>query len=294
MIGRIVCALFLCGYLAVIVPFTTAVAHRPLAVKLGTMPSPEVLRPLSGGNRQFIAQYAVVKVLFYYGTLVEKFREKIYLKPEYENMFDTLQTAAKLDPWNSDVYYFTQAAFTWELRRIDEVNRLLEFGMRYRTWDYQLPFFLGFNNAYFRKDYAAAAPYFEKAAKLSHDPLMVNLSARYFSESGQNEMALRFIEFMQRRTTDRKMIALYEIRKQALIGALTVQKGAEEYRRRFGTPPARVSDLVAKGVLKSIPRDPYGGEYYLDEKGVVRSTSKFARPSTPPQQKGGVPSRRMD
>jgi len=275
MIGRMFFGILLCSYLVVIVPFTTSLANRPVVVKLGTMPEPEILKIASGDQRYLVAQYAVVKVLFYYGTLVEKFQQKIVLQPEYQNMYRTLQTASRLDPWNADVYYFTQAAFTWELKKIDEVNDLLRFGMRYRTWDYQLPFFAGFNNAYFRKDYAAAAPYLKKAAELSGDPLMTNLTARYFSESGHNELGLRFIEFMQRRTTDSKLISLYELRKQALLAALTVQKGVEGFARRFGKAPSRISELTEKGLLSEIPRDPYGGEFYIDEKGVVLSTSKF-------------------
>ena len=276
MIGRIVFALLFCSYLAVIVPFTRAVSDRPVAIKLGVMPEAELLKVLAGEHRHLVAQYAVVKVLFYYGTLVEKFQQKVRLTPEYRNMYATLQTSSKLDPYNADVYYFTQAAFTWELNRIYEVNEMLDYGMRYRTWDYQLPFFAGFNCAYFKKDYAAAAVYFKKAAELSGKPLMANLSARYFSETGQHELGLRFIEYMQHRTMDRKLLAVYETRKQALTAALTIQNAVGEFNRRFGKRPARVPELVEKGVLVTIPRDPYGGEFYLDDKGVVRSTSKFA------------------
>ena len=278
MTGRVVFVVLLCTYLAVIVPFTTAVANRPVAVKLGTLPDARLLKVLSGEHRHLVAQYAVVKVLFYYGTLVEKFKQKIYLTPEYRNMYSTLQTSAILDPWNADIYYFTQAAFTWELNQIKEVNEFLDYGMRYRTWDYQLPFFAGFNAAYFQKDYNAAARYFQKAAEISRDPLMTNLTARYFHEAGQIEMGLRFITFMQRRTNDKSMIELYELRKQALLSALAVQNAAKEYSRRFGAPPGRLSDLVASGLLPSIPKDPYGGEFYLDDKGAVRTTSKFSPP----------------
>lgn len=276
MSGRVFFAVLLCSYLALIVPFSTSLANRPVVVKLGSLPDAEVLKLAAGEHRHLLAQYAVVKVLFYYGTLVERFQQKVVLKPEYHKMFKTLQTSSKLDPWNADVYYFTQAAFTWELKKIAEVNEMLNYGMKYRTWDYQLPFFAGFNAAYFQKDYAAAALYYKKAAELSRDPLATKLTARYFYESGQNELALEFIKFMQMRTTDRKLISLYETRKQALAAALTLQDGVEEYRRKFGRAPSSLSDLTAKGLLKAIPADPYGGVFYLDEKAMVRSTSKFA------------------
>ena len=46
-------------------------------------------------------------------------------------MYKTLQTAAKFDPYNSDAYYFAQAAFTWEVGRAKEVNQMLDYGMKH-------------------------------------------------------------------------------------------------------------------------------------------------------------------
>lgn len=284
MTGRVVFGILLCCYLALIVPFSNSLANRPVVVKLGALPDAEVLRVVSGDQRHLLAQYAVVKVLFYYGTLVEKFKQKVVLKPEYENMFKMLKTSARLDPWNADVYYFTQAAFTWELRKVSEVNEMLDYGMRFRTWDYTLPFYAGFNSAYFQKDYQSAAAYFKKAAELSNEPLMANLGARYMYESGQIELGLQFLDYMLRHTTDGKLVTVYQLRKKALLGALTIQKAAEEYRRRFGKAPAQVSDLVGAGVLPEVPEDPYGGSFYFDDKGTVRSTSKFAFAPPSPKQ----------
>lgn len=274
--GRLLFGVLVCCYLLLLVPFTKSLANRPVVVKLGALPGPEVLRVVTGDQRHLVAQYAVVKVLFYYGTLVEKFRQKVVLKPEYGKMFSMLQTSSRLDPWNADVYYFTQAAFTWELGKVAEVNEMLEYGMRYRTWDYQLPYFAGFNAAYFLKDYATAARHFQKAAELSGNPLFANLTARYFHEAGEAELGLQFLAFMQRRTTDSKMVALYQLRKDALVAVLTIQKGVEEYRRRFGKAPEQLAQLTASGVLPSLPADPYGGTFYLDRDGAVRSTSKFS------------------
>jgi len=282
MIGRIVFGILLCSYLAVIIPFSTSLTNRPVVVKLGTLPDAQVLKIAAGDHRYLMAQYTVVKVLFYYGTLVETFTNKVPLQPEYPAMFKTLQTSSKLDPWNADVYYFTQAAFTWELNKIDEVNEMLEYGMKHRTWDYQLPFFAGFNAAYFQKDHAAAALYFKKAAELSGNQLLANLSSRYFYESGQSKLGLDFIEYMQKHTSDRKLIEVYELRKRALVAVMAIQEAIDRYELRFGKAPSRIADLTAAGVLDKVPADPYGGTFYLDEKGVVRSTSKFA--FAPPAQ----------
>jgi len=273
--------LLLCSYITLMIPLAAYMKERPVAVKLGYFPDEHALKTVAGDHRYLVAQYAVVKVLFYFGTIVEKAKNMIVIKPEYQNMFKTLQTASKLDPWNADVYYFTQAAFTWELNKIQDVNEMLDYGMKHRTWDYQLPYFAGFNAAYFHKDYGTAAVYMKKAAELSKNQLMASLASRYLYESGQNEIALQFIEFMQQRTMDRKLITLYEFRKKALIAVISIQKGVDAYVRSRGMPPAKIEDIVTAGFIDRIPEDPYGGTFYLDEKGAVRSTSKFAFGTAP-------------
>ncbi|HEY5974967.1 MAG TPA: hypothetical protein VIU41_09505 [Geobacteraceae bacterium] len=263
-------------YLLIIPPFTAYLKERPVTVKLGYLPEAQVLKVALADYRNLLAQYAVVKVLFYYGTLVEQFEHKVKQQPEYFNMFKTMQTAIKLDPYNMDAYYFTQAAFTWELQRVKEVNNMLDYGMKYRTWDYQLPFYAGFNAAYFQKDYKAAARYMQKAAELSGQSLFTNLAARYFYEAGQTGLGLLFLETMERGAKDENVRRLYTVRREALAGVAKIEKAVGEYRTKRGRTPAKLQDLVDADFLREIPRDPYGGSFYIDMDGSVKSTSKFA------------------
>jgi len=278
--ARFAFSLLIVAYLAVLVPFTSHIKNRPVAVKLGYLPEAEVLKVAFADYRNLLAQYSVVKVLFYFGTLVESFERKVRLQPEYFNMFKTMQTAVKLDPYNMDAYYFTQAAFTWELRKIREVNDLLEYGMKYRTWDYQLPFFIAFNAAYFQKDYKTAAVYMKKAAELSHNPLFTNLTARYFYEAGQTSLGLIFLDTMVKGTSDPKVKKLYVVRIEALKSIETIEEAVSRYVTRYGKPPVNLVSLVVEGFLDKIPRDPYGGTFIIDPDGSVRSSSKLAFPVT--------------
>jgi tetratricopeptide (TPR) repeat protein len=268
--------MLLSAYVAIIVPFSSHLKNRPIVVKLGYMPEAEVLKLVVGDHSSLFAQFAVVKVLFYFGSLVDKFQNKIVLPPEYFNMFKTLQTSVKLDPYNMDTYYFTQAAFTWEVGRIKEVNDMLEYGMKYRTWDYNLPFYAGFNAAYFLKDYKQAAVYMQKAAELSRIPMLSTLAARYFYESGRNDLGIIFLENMRNCARDESVKRLYDLRKKALLAVQEINKGIERFRKVTKKSPGSLSVLVAKGFLADIPQDPYGGTFYIDDHGVVRSTSKFA------------------
>ena len=273
---RILFVILLISYLAVITPFTAYLKDRPVAVKLGYLPDADVIKIISGDHRTLIAEYAVVKVLFYFGTLTEKAQSSIRLQPEYYNMFKTLETAVQLDPYNMDSYYFAQAAFTWEVGRARDVNRLLEYGMKYRTWDWYLPFYAGFNAAYFLKDYAGAASHMKKAAELSGEPLFTNLAARYFYEAGREELGIMFLQTMEKGAKDEKIRKVYALRKQALLAVESLNQAVHQFKMRKNRSPVNLAELVSSGIIRSIPEDPYGGLFYLDHKGSVRSTSKFA------------------
>lgn len=276
MIGKLLLTILILMYGAVIFPFVSYLKDRPVAVKLGYLPEAEVMRMVAGDQRYLLAEFCVVKVLFYFGTIIEKQKNMITVKPEYFNMFKTLETAVKLDPYNMDSYYFTQAAFTWEVGRAKDVNRILAYGMKYRTWDWTLPFYAAFNSAYFLKEYADAAKYMEKAADISGNPLLTNLAARYFYESGRNDLGILFLETMEKGAKDKKVKRVYSLRKQALTAAQMLGDAVNRFKKMKGRLPVNLGEMISAGVIVSIPDDPYGGTFYLDESGMVRSTSKFA------------------
>lgn len=280
MIGRLFFAGFLMAYGCLILPFTAFLAQRPVEVKLGYLPHPQLLKVLTADQGLLVAEMSVVKVLFYFGTIVEKFHDNVIIRPEHANMYRTLQTATQLDPYNMDAYYFAQAAFTWELNRVAEVNALLLHGVKYRTWDPWINFYLGFNYAYFLKDYANAAKYLQRAGELApKNALFSKLAARYYYESDQTEAGLAYLEAMIAGAKDKAVKQTYQVRYDALLVVLTVEKAQSAFLANTGRQPESIDELVRAGFLPQIPVDPYGGTFYLDEHERVRSTSKLANPN---------------
>jgi hypothetical protein len=266
----------LLAYALVVVPFTSYLQTRPVEVKLGYLPEAEVLKTLSADHRNLVAQYAVVKVLIYFGTVLQKMQGNVIIPPENYNMFKTMEKAVILDPYNMDAYYFSQAAFTWELGKAKDVNRLLIHGMKFRTWDWYLPFYAGFNSAYFLKDYQLAAHYMKRAAELSGNSLFTTLAARYFYESDQNELGILFLSEMIKGERDKNIRKTYELRKEALLVVSELTSLMKRFEAEMGMRPKSLNDLVLAGYFKKIPKDPYGGEFYLNEEGRIRSTGKLS------------------
>lgn len=277
MTSKILLASLIFAYLLIIYPFTNYLNNRPVVNKVGYIPEAEILKVSVGDQRYLISELAVFKVMLYFGAMFDNSVNKLKLPPEYASMARMLSNSVMLDPYNMDAYYLAQAAFVWDVKdSVRDINKLLVYGMRYRTWDYYLPFFAGFNSAYFLHDYRAAADFMKKAAELSGDPLFANLSARYFHQAGHTELGILFIDSMEKGAKDEKIRKSFRIRKEALVAAQKISDAVFRYKETYKTVPATLEELVHRGYLKSVPGDPYGGQFYLTDKGKVESTSKFA------------------
>jgi hypothetical protein len=219
----------------------------------------------------------VLKVLLYFGTVAEPgLTGAPGAGPDFPAMSRTLHASVQLDPYNMDSYYLAQAILTWDVGKIEIANELLEYGMKYRDWDFYLPFFAGFNYAYFLKDYSKAAIYYRRAGELSGQELFVNLAGRYLWESGQTSIAIAYLSTMEKSARNQAVRQSFHTRLTALKESHRIELAVAAYRRAKGQLPHSVQDLLDGGYLKGAPVDPYGGTFYLTDQGQVQSTSKFA------------------
>jgi len=257
-------------------PFARYMGGKPIEEKLGYVPDARSLRTLSPGMQELSAAGLVMKVVMYYGGLNDLRANTVDLVPDYSGMSRTLEAAVSLDPYNVDAYYFSQAFFTWEARDINKANQLLEHGMRYRTWDWYLPFFAGFNYAYFLKDYKRAAAYYKQAADMTGESLFVKLAGRYMQESGETELAIVYLRSMYQSARGELARRAYATRLQAFEEVLKIEQARDAFLRCEERLPRTLKELLAGNYLKGKPVDPYGGTFYLSPLGKVLSTSKFA------------------
>ena len=67
----------------------------------------------------------------------------------------------------------------------------------------------------------------------------------------------------------------YELRRDALGATLIIENALEEYQQKYAAPAKTLDLLLEHQILPELPVDPYGGVFYLDEQGRVRSSSQF-------------------
>jgi tetratricopeptide (TPR) repeat protein len=251
--------------------------EKPIEEKLGFIPSIKVIRGMSADHREAMAASLVLKAIIYFGGVVDKQQSNIITAPpDYQGMSRILHSAVYLDPYNMDAYYFAQAFLPWEAKQTMVANRLLEHGMKYRTWDWYLPFFAGFNYAYFLKDYENAARYYRRAADLTGNELYISLTSRYLQSSGKTELAIAYLSTMLESARDQTARKTFQVRLEAFREVLKIERARDGFRQENGRLPNSIDELLVRGYLPDGPVDPYGGRFYLEPNGEVATTSRFA------------------
>ncbi len=206
---------------------------------------------------------------------------------EWQWLLKVLDTATDLDPYFFDPYYYANAFLPWDAGMVKETNLLLAKGSRYRDWDWMLPFFIGFNKFYFLNDDSESAEFLMEASRRpGGDPMLASIAARLAYKENRIETAIYFLEQTSKNSDDRSIKERFETRIQALRSILYLESAVTEFKKKYGKIPTSIDALVNKNIISQLPRDPYGGTYYLAEGGKVRSTaSAELEPYLSPQQK---------
>ncbi len=195
---------------------------------------------------------------------------------DWQYIIRSLEVVTDLDPYFTDPYVLTEGLLAWDAGRPEEANRLLKKGIAYRTWDWRLNFFVGFNYFYFLQDYASASAYIMAAAQMPGSPAYLKtLGARLAYYGGQSRTALLFLEEMLADAADPMMQQRLQMRHLALQRAVMIEDALGQFKQKEGRIP-EFGELVELGYLDELPADPYGGNWVLLPNGRVFSTSKFA------------------
>ncbi len=226
---------------------------------------PAVLKLTWGEFKNLGADFLFIKSLVYQeAEAISKFSEQ-----EWNYVYSVLEASRVLDPYFKDPYWLVQAFFPWEAESPEKAIAFLKKGLSYRTWDWTLPYYIGFNYFFFLRDYAQASKYLFEAAKISDNPFIATLAAQIAYKGGKTETAIAFLSDMYSKVVSEEAKKSIKKRLDALQGVLILEKAVERYKMMFGHLPHTLSELIDKGIIKEIPQNPYHIPYYLKDGKVL-------------------------
>lgn len=226
------------------------------------LPKGEYLKPLVLGYEQLVADVVWLRTIQVLG-------DKVVTPQGYDWAYHALDVVTTLDPKFAYAYQLGGVNLSALGNRPDLSNLLLEKGMRENPDVWQIPFYLGFNNFFYLNDFTSAAEYMAIASKLPGRPAYLpKLAARLYVQAGEPAVALDFLTRLYRETEDEKVRATLEQR----IREVTVERDARflenairRFREVYDRDPEDLGELIGKKIITEIPREPFGGYYYLNK-----------------------------
>lgn len=250
-------------------------AVTPKLQRFMYLPQGEYLRVAVLGYEQVVADLLWIQAIQAMGErkVTEEAGHWIYL---------ALDVITTLDPKFVRVYEAGGIALVTLVVLVEESNRILEKGIQYNPEVWSLPYLLGFNYYFELHDDAKAADYIARASRLPGAPeYLAQLAARLYVSAREPQVAIDFLARMYEQTSDENVKSVLERRLKEVVVERDLQllEGAiSRYRERHRRPPERLEDLVGPGLLRSLPREPFGGRYLYDpQTQTVRSSEMKER-----------------
>jgi hypothetical protein len=265
----------LCAVVLYLVMLPLATVEQPRYEQLFTLP-PNVLKIASPQFKEVAADIAFLNALTYLGTARTQPDTHRFLPQQYEWVHNNLKNAVALDPYFLDPYYLMNSALIWDRYKLAEVNELIAKGSDLITWDYSLPFFAGFNYYYFLDNNDKSFTYLKVASKRSGgNPFYDSLASRVAYQGNKTEFAIAYLEqqiYQAEKEGHGSSVASLVSRLHLLKGIRQIEVAVDAYRKLYGKLPGSVNELLSRKLLDSIPEEPNGGSFYLDQDGRVYST----------------------
>jgi hypothetical protein len=234
--------------------------------------SPEALKRMSLSYHSLLADVYWIRAVQVYGdTKLGRTTDR-----SYGLLYPLLDLTTSLDPY-FDVAYQFGALFLAEQPpggpgRPDLAVALLEKGLRVQPDDWQLHQAIGFVHYWSFQDYATAADWFRRGARVPGAPTWMEPLAAVTLAEGGNRKASRLMWQQILQTASDDWFRNEASRRLKQLDAMDQRDALEQavaaFASRQGRPPAGWAELARAGYVRGIVVDPSGAPYRL-EGGVV-------------------------
>jgi len=135
--------------------------------------------------------------------------------------------------------------------------------------DWRIPYYMATNEFLYAKDDIAAAKYYDLAAETPGIPAYAErFSLNFGIETNQRQKTEQLWETIKDSTNDPDTQA----RAQAYIDHLQdfdyLDAASALYKKEFGVFPTSTSELVQRGIIPSVPVDPFGFTFIIQKGGT--------------------------
>lgn len=240
------------------------------------LPDGRGLSLLSFGYNNFVADVLWFNTINYFG-------KHYHADRNFQWLGHMCNLVTSLDPNPKYVYEFCSTMLSWEANLPNASLKILDKAIVHYPQDWKFYYLRGFTKMFFLKDNQGALGDFSASAKLPGASwIAARLAAKNIAISDDPKSAVEFLKNILVGTNDPLQRRALEsrLREAQLVADFdTLNQAIALYKSTKGETPSRLEDLVGAGLISTLPLDPFGGKYQINEMGQVSSTSSIKLPN---------------
>ncbi len=246
---------------------------------------PVLLSAVAGEFKGMLASYIILDAASRVGAQVEREPDgsHITIHPPYncDTLYRMIKASQHLDPVFQQSYNLSQGWLPWKpCNMVEENIEILETAQKNRPWDLFPANHLAFNTYYFLNDYKKAGEILLKEAASRKDapPYLSILGSRLSKKGGDTAAAIAFLQsIISNKDPEEPGYNDLLDRLKALEATLILEKAIAGYKQLTGTFPEQAEQLVERGILSSLPENPYDLSFCIRKDGAVFFDRPYCR-----------------
>jgi len=225
-----------------------------------------IFRPVSiklfcGTFNNFIADIFFLRSIQLIGN-------KYYFDKHFNFILKNLRASQILDRHFLSVSFLGGIVLPKNIKESIASIQFLKSATQYNKKDWHIPYWIGFNYAYMMNDYTKAIHYFKIASQLKNAPrFLTSNQAMLYYKAERIKEGLVFLENIKQSSKIKGKVNQWVILKiRWLKNILFLENKVEYLKQRFKRYPKDINELIDKKIITQIPKDPFGGGYWFDDK----------------------------
>jgi tetratricopeptide (TPR) repeat protein len=219
---------------------------------------------MAGGDRFLAANMAAIRALI---------TDTSRMQPDQYKILAKVQTDASwLNPAHEDNYFTAAAILPWS-GQLGAAQTILYRAAQTRPYDYLPAFLYGFHVFYFLGDPVKAAEWLRVSAlKLPDDNqrlTLENIAAKWADKDKNLDSAIGVVTALSKQAKRKDFRAYLEMRVQRLKDLKMLRAKAAIFKERNKRNPSSPDELVSSGLIKSLPKDPFGFGFGMNKDGEI-------------------------
>lgn len=217
---------------------------------------------MAGGDRYLAANFSALRVVVASPTLSPG---------QYEVQAKVQTDIAWLNPAHEDNYYVAAALLPWN-GQLDAGQEILKEAIDARPFDWLPIFYYAFNLYHFQGEAEQAGHWLQRGAEraaIEQERLTLQaLGVKWIEKGSDLRLAANVVRAMAEQSHSSGFKKYLNQRVERLLMLQSLRDAAKEYQAKRGSPLRSLDDLLAGGILKSLPADPFNVGFGVDAQGL--------------------------